>query len=72
MTLAELSADQSAKIVSIGGGSNTQQQLRELGLYPGDTVRVIRHAAFQGPLLVETRGTQIAIGRAIAEQVVIE
>ena len=72
MTLAELGEDTIATIISIGGGSNTQQQLRELGLYPGDTVRVIRHAAFQGPLLIETRGTQIAIGRAIAARVQVK
>lgn len=72
MTLAELGEDAKAKIVSIGGGTNVQQQLRELGLYPGDTIRVIRRAAFQGPLLIESRGTQIAIGRAIAENVLVE
>lgn len=72
MTLVEITEGENVKIVSIGGGSNTQQQLRELGLYAGDTIRVVRRAAFQGPLLIETRGTQIAIGRAIAEQVVVE
>ena len=72
MTLYDMNEGAHAKIVAIGGGSNTQQQLRELGLYAGDTVRVIRRAAFSGPLLIETRGTQIALGRAIAEQVVVE
>jgi ferrous iron transport protein A len=72
MTLAEVDQDQTAKIVMIGGGSNMRQQLRELGLYPGDIVRVLRRAAFQGPLLIESRGTQIAIGRAIAERVQVE
>jgi Fe2+ transport system protein FeoA len=60
------------KILSISGERNARQQLRELGLFPGDTVRVIRHAAFGGPLLVECRGTQIAIGLAIAENVEVE
>lgn len=72
MNLSELEEGATAKIVSIGGGHVARQQLRELGLYPGDAVRLVRHAAFGGPLLVECRGTQIAIGRGIAGQVVVE
>jgi Fe2+ transport system protein FeoA len=42
-----------------------------LGLVPGDTVRVLRRAAMGGPLLIECRGTQIALGRNIARQVIV-
>jgi len=72
MTLSEMNERANAKIVSIGGGRHARQQLRELGLFPGDGVRLIRRAAFGGPLLVECRGVQIAIGRAIAENVEVE
>lgn len=72
MTLVDLDEGKKAKIVLIGGERNTRQQLRELGLFPGDTVRVVRRAALGGPLLIECRGIQIAIGRAIANNVVIE
>jgi Fe2+ transport system protein FeoA len=72
MTLVEMNEGAKAKIVAIGGGRSARQQLRELGLFPGDTIRVLRHAAFGGPLLVECRGTQIAIGRGIAEKVTVE
>ncbi len=72
MTLCEIQQGSQAKIVSIGGGRTAQQQLRELGLFPGDTVRVLRRAAFQGPLLIECRGTQIALGRGVAAKVVVE
>ncbi len=72
MTLLELPEDTQAKIVSIGGGRGAQQQLRELGLFPGDTIRLVRRAAFRGPLLVECRGTQIALGRGIAAKIRVE
>ncbi len=72
MTLIDLAEGASAKIVSIGGRRTARQQLRELGLFPGDTVRVLRRASFGGPLLVECRGTQVAIGRGIAEKVTVE
>ena len=72
MNLSELPEGTTAKIVSIGGGGIARQQLRELGLFPGDAVRLVRYAAFGGPLLVECRGTQIAIGRGIAGQVQVE
>lgn len=71
MNLSELPEGTTAKIVSIGGG-HVARQLRELGLYPGDDIRLVRHAALGGPLLVECRGTQIAIGRGIADKVVVE
>ena len=72
MNLSQVPEGTTAKIVSIGGGPTARQQLRELGLFPGDAIRLVRHAAFGGPLLVECRGTQIAIGRGIAGQVVVE
>lgn len=72
MTLIDLDEGKKAKIVLIGGERHTRRQLRELGLFPGDTVRVVRRAALGGPLLIECRGIQIAIGRAIADHVVIE
>ena len=72
MNLSELPEGTTAKIVTIGGGGIARHQLRELGLFPGDAIRLVRHAAFGGPLLVECRGTQIAIGRGIASNVVVE
>lgn len=71
MTLSDLQASQTGRIVSIDGGRRARQQLRELGLFPGDTVRVLRRAALGGPLLVECRGVQIALGRGIANKVAI-
>lgn len=70
--LGNLTDGSESKIKAIGGERNARQQLRELGLFPGDTVRVVRRAAFGGPLLVECRGTQIALGRGIAENVKVE
>ncbi len=72
MTLIDLNEGTATRILSIDGGRNARQQLRELGLFAGDTVRVLRHAAFGGPVLVECRGTQIALGRGIAKKVVVE
>jgi Fe2+ transport system protein FeoA len=71
MTLNDLPEKDSATIHAIGGNPVARQQLRELGLVPGDTVRVLRRAAMGGPLLVECRGTQIALGRNIARQVIV-
>jgi Fe2+ transport system protein FeoA len=72
MSLLDLNENMTAKIVAIEGGRGARQQLRELGLFPGDAVRVVRRAAFGGPVLVECRGTQIAIGRGIAAKVKVE
>ncbi len=69
MTLADIQTGVETKIIAIGEEQNIRQQLRELGIFPGDSVRVIRRAGFGGPLLVECRGLQIAIGRKVAKKV---
>jgi DtxR family transcriptional regulator, Mn-dependent transcriptional regulator len=48
----------------------TISRLCSLGLIPGLTVRVLRSIA-KGPLVIETKGTQIALGRDVAESLIV-
>ena len=47
-------------------------KLRQLGMVPGDTARIIRQAPFDGPFLLEIRGREIALGKSIAARVLVE
>ena len=47
-------------------------KLRTYGMHAGDFVRVLRVAPLGGPLLVEVNGREIALGRAIAEKILVE
>ena len=48
----------------------TISRLCSLGLIPGLTVRVLRTIA-KGPLIIETKDTQIALGRDVAESLIV-
>jgi DtxR family Mn-dependent transcriptional regulator len=45
--------------------------LSSLGMFPGTPVRVCDVAPFKGPLLVEVGGARYALGRDIAEKIVV-
>jgi Fe2+ transport system protein FeoA len=48
------------------------RRLRQYGLHIGDEIRVLRTAPLGGPLLVEVNGRELALGRAVAEKILVE
>ena len=59
-------------ISSFEGGARFMNRLNQFGLYPGDLAMVVRHAPFGGPILLEVRGMEIALGRNIASRILVE
>lgn len=47
-------------------------KLKTYGLHVGDCLRVLRIAPLGGPLLVEVDGREIALGRTVAEKILVE
>ena len=70
--LIDVEKGRQVKIASFEGGYGMMTKLNRFGIYPGDLVRVLRHAPFQGPILLEIRGMEIALGRGIASLVMVE
>ena len=60
------------RIISFEGGRGLSAKLNQFGLYSGDLARVVRFAPFNGPVLLEVRGMEIALGRNIAERILVE
>ena len=60
------------KIISFEGGLRYMAKLNRFGIYPGDYARVLRMAPFDGPVLLEIRGMEIALGEGIAERILVE
>jgi Fe2+ transport system protein FeoA len=69
--LSELAPGQIATISAISGETVTRLHLMEMGLTPGTEVKVIRVAAFGGPLDIQVRGYRLSIRRAEAQAIVI-
>ena len=72
MTLTQVETGQTVKILRFKGGITLEHKLRQLGLFPGDQARVLRHAPLGGPILVEVDGRSVALGRGIASKVIVE
>jgi len=60
------------RFVRFHGGESFQQKMLSLGLLPGDTARVIRHAPMNGPVLVDIAGREFAFGWGVAEKIEVE
>ena len=72
LTLDQARANSTLKITSISGGWGVRQNLNEVGLHVGDSIRILRKAPFGGPLMVVNHGTKVALGRQLAEMIKVE
>lgn len=63
LTLAHLHAGECGTIIRLIGSTQGRLRLLEMGLTPGTHVKVLRAAAFGGPLDVLVRGYQLSLRR---------
>jgi ferrous iron transport protein A len=69
MRLLDVPLNVQARLLSF---DEVRAKLNQYGLYVGDVVRVLRIAPMGGPLLIEVNGREIALGRALAEKILVE
>ena len=62
----------SVRVVSFSGGKSLHAKLTQHGIHPGDYLHVLRVAPLGGPVLVECSGREIALGRGVAEKIIVE
>ena len=53
-------------------GARCAKRLSDLGLTPGTKVTVVKSAPFNGPLEVSVRGSRLAIGRGMANRILVD
>jgi len=68
--LLHVSGGGQAKLASVS--EHLLRKLRQYGLHVGDEVRVLRTAPLGGPVLIEVNGRELAIGRDVAENILVE
>ena len=71
MLLTSLPPGQRARLVRIEGGRQAVHRLSEMGLTPGVELEVLRRNG-GGPLLLAVRDTRLALGRGMADRVLVE
>jgi Fe2+ transport system protein FeoA len=52
--------------------SGFEKRLMDMGLTPGTKVIVVKSAPFHGPFEVLVRGSRLALGRGMAERILVE
>jgi ferrous iron transport protein A len=71
-TLLQISPGDSVRVIDFDGGINLRSKLTQYGIYPGDCLRLLRKAPLGGPLLVACNDREIALGRGVAEKIIVE
>jgi len=69
--LTELKPGDQGTVVAVKGGRGMQSRLRSLGLVEGQTLRKLSALAWGGPVVVEVKRTQVAIGRGMAAKILV-
>ena len=72
LTLYQARPESTLKVLAISGGWGVRRNLNEVGVHVGDSIRILRRAPFGGPLMIESHGTEVAIGRQLAEKVKVD
>jgi len=70
--ITELKPGQEATIAFVQGSRKVTQRLADLGLTPETCVFVLKSAPLNGPVEVAVRGSKLAIGREIAENIFVQ
>ena len=68
--LSRVKEGKRVKVAQILGGWGMITKLRELGIYEGKEISVIRNSV--GPLVIEVDGSKVVIGRGMAERIMVE
>ena len=71
-TLLQFSPGDSVRVIDFAGGNNLRSKLIQFGIHPGDCLHLLRKAPLGGPLLVECNQREIALGRGVADKIIVE
>jgi Fe2+ transport system protein FeoA len=60
------------RILAILGSWEIRRSFNEIGIHTGDQIRVLCRAPFGGPLVIDNRGTHVAVSKQLAEKIKVE
>jgi Fe2+ transport system protein FeoA len=70
--LSSLPAGQEAVVVALAGGRAMQGRLASMGLHVGCSLEVVRSSnGVGGPTLIALGSTRLAVGRGMAERILV-
>lgn len=69
--LSEISTGAKVTLIMVQVGLELTSRLTSLGLTPGVVVQVLQNHG-RGPIIINVRGTHVALGRGEAEKLMVE
>ncbi|HOW16786.1 MAG TPA: FeoA family protein [bacterium] len=70
--LNEIECGVVAEVVGFVGGSALQSRLRALGLCEGKKIQKLCNVKLGGPVVIEVDRAQVAIGKKMAEKIIVK
>jgi ferrous iron transport protein A len=67
--LSDIGRDTEVTISDVDGGRSLRGRLAELGLYPGERLRVVHNNG--GAVIIEHRDCKFALGRGVSRKVLV-
>ena len=72
ITVSQLRAGQSGKVVDVLGGAGVVNRLHALGIRPGKRITKVSAMFMRGPVTLRVDRAHIAIGFGMANKIVVE
>jgi Fe2+ transport system protein FeoA len=72
ISLAQIKANRKGKIVEISGGANLQAKLMNMGVRIGKEFTKLSHIGLEGPVVIKTGRSILALGHSIASKIMVE
>lgn len=69
--LTECSKGSELEVIKINAGIRAKTRLADLGIVPGSKIFKTKEAPFRGPLEIKVKGTNLVIGRGLAEKILV-
>ena len=70
-SLAMVTPGKLITVIGFRGGFGLERRLADMGLTPGVELKVINNER-HGPVLIELRGSRLALGRGVAHHILVE
>ena len=72
VTLRQMPAGRSGKVVEIQGGHGLVNRLSALGVRPGKKITKVSSMLMRGPVTLQSGNTRVAVGFGMANRIIIE
>ena len=71
MVLSRIDPGEEVTLIDIDGGRGVRSKLYSMGLVPGITLKILNRSG-SGPVMIVLKDSRLAIGRGMAEKIIVE